>query len=119
MESNNFFNTIQQGLRITVGAAAEIVETLKDSTKREQTLSELKSEWLKKSEIWAEKGAMTEEEARQIIEKIFNKEYNQSQSNQNKNSNTTANTTVISEIQDLNEAIINLRQELEKANQSN
>lgn len=67
-ENNPIFNSLQQGFRITVGAAASLVETLQDSQKRQLTLQDLQQEWGKKAEQWAEKGSATEIEARQYVD---------------------------------------------------
>lgn len=123
MKSNNFINIIQEGLRTAVGAAASAVETLQDSQKREQTLSELNEEWQKKSQEWAEKGQITEKEARKMIEDFFNqKNKNTSDNSYDSESSSSNNSNVYSsksniedEIQDLTKTIISLREELEKS----
>lgn len=117
MESNNFFNFIQQGLRTAIGATTIVVETLQDSQKRQQTLSELNEEWHKKSQEWAEKGEITEQEARRFIENFLQK---QGKNTRNCSSDSVAKneTNIVSEIQELNQAIVSLRTELEKNNQS-
>lgn len=62
----------QQGFRITVGAAASLVETIQDQKKREMALQELQTQFSKNSQEWARKGEMTEQEARIFIEKFLN-----------------------------------------------
>lgn len=127
MESNNFFNLVQQGFRTAIGATTSVVETFQDPQKREQTLSELNEEWQKKSKEWAEKGEITEQEARRMIEKFFQKQGESSETNiydsttedRIKTSSTSrVKPNTASEIQELNEAIVSLREELEKINQS-
>ncbi|MFN9175685.1 MAG: thylakoid-associated protein, partial [Synechocystis sp.] len=67
--SNNLLvNTLQQGFRITVGATASLVETLQDPQKRQITFQDLQQQWGQKAEQWAEKGSVTEAEARQYVE---------------------------------------------------
>lgn len=67
----NFFDIFQKGFRVTVGAAATLVETLQDPQKREVTLSEFRTELQNRASEWSEKGEMTEQEARKFLEKIF------------------------------------------------
>ena len=50
MADNNIFAFLQQGLRTVVGATAEAIETLQDTQKRNQAISELNQEWQKKSQ---------------------------------------------------------------------
>lgn len=127
MESNNLFNLVQQGFRAAIGATTSVVETLQDPQKREQTLSELNEEWQKKSQEWVQKGEVTEKEARRMIDNFLQKKGQSSQSNiyesNNDNMTNASNSSsqsfsTASEIQELNEAIVSLRIELEKLNQS-
>jgi cell shape-determining protein MreC len=60
MAENNLFSFLQQSLRTVVGATTEAIETLQDTQKRNQAISELNQEWQKKSQEWAEKGSLTE-----------------------------------------------------------
>ncbi|AMA07923.1 MULTISPECIES: hypothetical protein [unclassified Picosynechococcus] len=69
--STNFFELFQKGFHVTVGAAATLVETIQDPTKREVTISEFRTELQNRAEEWSEKGEMTEQEARKFLEKIF------------------------------------------------
>jgi polyhydroxyalkanoate synthesis regulator phasin len=125
MDSNNLFDAIQQGFRTVVGAAASTLETLQDNQKREKTFSELKNQWEKCSQEWSEKGEITEKQAREMFDKWIQKE----SKNQTNSTPTTIDTTaeevsptvssatnINKDIKSLTEAIIDLRQELEKAN---
>jgi DNA phosphorothioation-dependent restriction protein DptG len=127
METNDFFNFVHQGFRTAVGATASIVETLQDPQKREQTLSEINEQWQKKSDTWAKKGEVTEEEARRMIEKFFHqqeqnresritKSVGENQEDISAGSFSQANSA--QEIQELSATIVSLREQLEKANQS-
>jgi polyhydroxyalkanoate synthesis regulator phasin len=126
MESNNnFLNLVQQGFRTAVGATTSLMETLQDPQKREQTLSELNEEWQKKSQEWAEKGATTEQEARRLIENFWQKKSPESNTDESTGESTPDASTASSakpnparEVQELTEAIVSLRTELEKTNQS-
>ena len=41
MDKTTLFQTLQQGLHVTVGATATLIETIQDPLKRNETLSEL------------------------------------------------------------------------------
>lgn len=118
MTDNNVFNFLQQGVRTIVGATTEAIETLQDTQKRNQAISEFNQEWQKKSQEWAEKGTLTEAEARKIIEKFF-----QSRGHGN-NDSSPQEIPIESEqnpydgLKELTEEIISLREELEKLNSS-
>src|ERR687885_1204264 len=71
MNSNNLLDLLQTGFRVSLGATTSLVETLQDSQKREESLSQLRFELSQRVTEWAEKGAITEQEARSFIEQIW------------------------------------------------
>lgn len=115
MESNTIFNLIQQGFRTAVGATASVVETLQDSQKRTQILSDLNTEWQQKSQEWAQKGTITEQEARKIIEQFF-KGYTNKNSNSYENIEVKSVDNQTNGIQELTREIVALREEVQKLN---
>lgn len=115
MESNIFVDTIKQSFRTAVGATAYLVETLQDDQKRNELLSELNTKWAEKSQEWQEKGALTEQEARRIIENFFQQQANQGQTQQSYSYTRSNNDDSYSQdIRDLTQEIISLRNELKK-----
>ncbi len=68
MNSDNLTQLLQQRFRITLGATASLVETLQDPQKRNQNLSDLRSELNHLTQEWAEKGEVTEQEARNFVD---------------------------------------------------
>lgn len=116
MNDNNFTDIIQQGLRIAIGATTSAVETLQNPEKINSKLNELNAEWQQKSTIWAEKGAVTEEEAKRMIEKFFQQEKNQNNSTTSSSSSVNSRSNSTQEIRKLTQEIIILKDELEKAN---
>ena len=126
MNANNLFELVHQGFRVTVGAATSLVETLRDPQKREETLSELQRELRQRTQEWAEKGAITEREARQAIEGWLQQQTGKKSSGERGSSSQPASTAttptkvnIPSELQELLEQIIALRTELEQSRQSN
>lgn len=118
MDSNNITNILQQGFRTLIGATAEAIETIQNTEKRNQTLSQLTTELQKKSQQWQEKGTLTEEEAKKIIEKLFQHQNQRSTTNDNFTQEIEVKTAdnPYQNIQQLTQDIISLRQELEKMN---
>jgi len=124
MDKTALFQTLQQGLHVTVGATATLIETLQDPQKRTETFSELQNTLHQQAQQWAEKGLVTEEEARRLIDNWLAK-YKSSGSGCSNSSNSSTGginvsyTNAQSEIQDLTDQIIALKTELEQTRQSN
>jgi polyhydroxyalkanoate synthesis regulator phasin len=116
MENNILFNIVQQSFRTALGATAEVVETLQDNQKRNQILSDLNAQWQEKSQIWSEKGTMTEQEAKKIIEQFFKGYNNKNQTPQN--IEITLEDNENGSITELTKEIIALREELQNLNES-
>lgn len=115
MENNTIFNLIQQGFRTAVGASASVVETLQDSQKRSQILSDLNTEWQQKSQEWEQKGTITEQEARKIIEQFF-KGHSSKSSNPYEDIEVKSVDNQSNGIQELTREIVALREEVQKLN---
>ena len=122
MNSNNLLDFLQTGLRVSLGATTSLVETLQDAQKREESLSQLQSDLSQKVTEWAEKGAITEQEARRLIEQIWRQ---QGQAERSPETETPSDapdvppTTVTShstqrEIEELTAQLAAIRTELEK-----
>ena len=122
MDKTTLFQTLQQGLHITVGATATLIETIQDPLKRNETLSELQDTFQQQTEQWAEKGLVTEEEARRLMDSWLAK-YKPANDNGGATGATEGGnityTNAQSEIQDLTEQIIALKAELEQTRESN
>lgn len=112
MNTDSIFQLIQQSFRVGVGLTAYVLETLQDPAKRNQTLVELQQEITRKTEEWARKGEITEQEAREFLDQWL-KQQSSSTTPQGYTSSTHTKATVDQEIQQLTEKIITLRQELE------
>jgi polyhydroxyalkanoate synthesis regulator phasin len=124
MDKTTLFQTLQQGLHVTVGATATLIETIQDPLKRNETLSELQDTFQQQTEQWAEKGLVTEEEARRLMDSWLAKykpptaTTNGGSTGATEGGNITY-TNAQSEIQDLTEQIIALKAELEQTRESN
>ena len=53
----------KKGFLVTLGATTSVVESIQDSQKREENLSQLNLGFDQLSQIWANKGEVTESEA--------------------------------------------------------
>jgi polyhydroxyalkanoate synthesis regulator phasin len=124
MNNNNLFQFVQQGFHVAVGAATDLCETFADPQKRTETLSSLQTELGEKTGEWARKGQVTEQEARRTLETFLNQRgWRQTATTSQPSTETVSNPTstdnkVQSELQELTEQIIALRNELEELRKS-
>lgn len=124
MNSNSLLQIIQQGFRVTIGATTSLVETIQDPRKRTEALSQIQLELEQKTKEWANKGEVTEQEARRIIDNLISqrgwqkKSGTTSTNNQPSSSTNSSGNSVQSGLEELTEQIIALRQDLEELRQS-
>lgn len=122
MNSNNLLQLLQTGLRASLGATTSLVETLQDPQKREENLSQLRTQLSQRVAEWAEKGEITEQEARSYIETILRQQSNSERSSTTETPSETTTTpptppaspSVQLEIEALTAQIAAIRTELEK-----
>lgn len=121
MNSNNLLGLLQTGFRVSLGATADFVETLQDPLKREESFSQLRSELSQRVTEWAQKGEITEQQARQFIDEILRQQNNPGRSSATETPServttpfpTTAAPNVQLEIEELTAQIAAIRTELE------
>ena len=112
--NNLLINTLQQGFRITVGATASLVETLQDPQKRQLTFQDLQQQWGEKSTQWAEKGILTEAEARQYVDQWLAQMRKNSPVGDPNGGQTIDFATAQAELERLTQEIITLKEDLAK-----
>ncbi len=122
MNSNTLLDLVHAGFRVSLGATASLIETVQDPLKREEALSQLRLELNQRVREWAEKGEITEQEARRLIEQILRQQTNPGRSASTGTSSSTTVTTqpttttspnVQLEIEELTVQIAAIRSELE------
>lgn len=121
MNSDTVVRLLQKGFRVTLGATASLVEILQDPQKRETNLAKLRTELDQLAQEWAEKGEMTEREARSYVDSLI------AQRRGSADSTTTVTTTATTvpqtspevqlELQELTAQLAAIRAELEKLRQ--
>lgn len=120
MSNNAAANLLQKGLRITIGATTTLVETLQDPQKRQQTFTELQSQLSQQTQLWAEKGEITETEAKRWVETWLTQQKQQRTHTSSNSSNSTSVTNIRfsdaqREIEELTAQILALKTELEQS----
>ena len=118
MNNNNLFQIAQQGFRVTIGAATSLVETVQNPQKRTEILSQIQADLSQKTQEWSEKGEVTEQEAKQFLDSLFNKQTAGVNHQETPSYSTEPQTNTTSDLQQLTDEIIALRRELEQIRQS-
>ncbi|GAC1483620.1 MAG: hypothetical protein NVS2B14_21690 [Chamaesiphon sp.] len=120
MNPDDLTQILQQGLRVTLGATASLVETLQNPQKRTQRLSQIESELSQLAQEWALKGEMTEQEARNFVDSLLTRQSpsptptDASDTAATPRQQTTPPTSAELELQELTAQIAAIRAELEK-----
>jgi len=117
MNPDNLVQSLQNSLRVTVGAATSIVEGIQDPVKREEAMATFQLDWNSMTEKLAEKGEVAEREALNFVEKTFVQSPSTS-NDRSANRNTTprpqTSSQATQELRDLTDELTALRQELEQ-----
>jgi polyhydroxyalkanoate synthesis regulator phasin len=122
MNSDTLLELFQTSFRTTLGATSSLVEAIQDPQRMPQTLNQTWSQFTTNPnqllQDWADKGAVTEQEARQVVDRLWQQQRNPSAVG------VTVNTTatpvapdVQTELQALTEQLISLREELAQLRQ--
>lgn len=109
---------LQKGFRVTIGATATLIEVLQDPQRREQNLSKLRLELDQLAQDWAEKGEITEQEARSFVDTFIAQRRSESGQSASEVTVTTIATPVVPvstevlELQELTVQLATIRAEL-------
>lgn len=123
--------TVQRGFHIALGATATLVEDLQNPDKINQTLRRLSDDRDSVVQEWIDKGAMTEQDARKLVDSLlagqgFGSSTSSSGGPSSSNGYTTITTTALpvesasldADLKELTAQIAALRQALEQARQN-
>ena len=126
MDSNNLLEFLQTGFHVSLGATTALIESLQDPQKREENFSSLNSDFEQQLTRLAEKGKITEQEARSYLESMWTQANNSGEpastatpTNTSVTPPTSTTTNTQQEIEELTAQIAALRTELEQLRQSN
>jgi polyhydroxyalkanoate synthesis regulator phasin len=124
MNSDNAINLLKKGFHVTLGATSSLVESIQDPIKREENLAQLRMGPNEFAEILAEKGAVTEVEARKFVDNVV-AQYQPSASSYNTGTSAASASTSPSidpnlqlELQDLTKQLAELRAQLNSSRNS-
>jgi polyhydroxyalkanoate synthesis regulator phasin len=119
MNSDTTINLLKKGFHVTLGATSSLVESIQDPIKREENLAQLRMGPNEFAEVLAEKGAVTEVEARKFVDNVV-AQYKPSASSYSTSPASTATSTSIDptlqlELQDLTKQLAELRAQLKNS----
>jgi multidrug resistance efflux pump len=89
MDQTNPLQLLQKGFHVALGATTSVVESLQDPTKRQENMAHLRLDPLQLAQILEQKGAVTEQDARILVDTLMAQ-----QGNGNWNGASTQTTTV-------------------------
>lgn len=121
MNADHLVQLLQNGFRVTLGATASLVEVIQDPEKRHENLSKLNQEWSILSSEWAQKGEVTEQEARNFVDTLLAQRTSQPVASDFGTTVTTpsASPEIQLELQELTAQIVAMRAELETLREQN
>ncbi len=113
MNSDNFIQILQKGFHVTLGATTSLIEVLQDPQKRDENFSKLGAEFNELAQIWAEKGEITEQEARNFVDKMWKQRQNQ-QNQYTSSDGDTNNIDIIDISATTSETPANIKEDLQE-----
>ena len=122
MNPDNLTQIIQKGFHLTLGATSFFMETLQNSSKRDENLNKLNSDFNQLTEEWAQRGERTEREARNFVDTILNQQNSQANTDSINVPSTPVSDFVQSDIQrdllELTQEVADLRAALQQSQKS-
>ena len=122
MNPDDLTQIIQKGFHLTLGATSFFMETLQNTSKRDENLKKLNSDFNQLTEEWAQRGEMTEREARNFVDTILNQQNSQVNTDSINVPSTPVSDFVQSDIQrdllELTQEVADLRAALQQSQKS-
>jgi polyhydroxyalkanoate synthesis regulator phasin len=116
MNSDNAIDLLKKGFHVTLGATSSLVESIQDPIKREENLAQLRMGPNEFAEVLAERGVVTEVEARKFVDNVV-AQYKPDASSYSAGTalaspSTSIDPTLQLELQDLTKQLAELRAQL-------
>ena len=116
MNPDAIFQTVQKGFRVSIGAAGTLIESLQNPRVGEDALNKLRTNPTELADELANRGEVTEREARTFVDSLMNQARSSGSSTPGEYSSPTAGPAapadVQADLQDLITQITALRKEL-------
>jgi polyhydroxyalkanoate synthesis regulator phasin len=119
VDLTNPIKLLKKGFHVSLGATSSLLESIQDPRKRDENLAQLRLGPNQVTEIWSEKGEITEQEARKFVDSLV------SQANATSSGTSRPTTTVTTpetskaqtELEELTSHLADLRSQLAKEKQ--
>ena len=119
--NDDLVNILHKGFRVTLGATASVLESIQDPVKRQENLQKLSSDPQQLTVLadeLAEKGKVTEKEARNLVDAILAQKRGNNTGDTSYNYANTSRVVIDSdlqwEIEELTSQVIALKDDLQK-----
>jgi polyhydroxyalkanoate synthesis regulator phasin len=117
MNPDTLIQTVQKTYRVTIGAAATLLDSVQDSQLREENFAKLRSNPNQLIDDLAIKGETTEQEARKFVDGVFSQQSGQSSAAPRPTDSSTpsaATSSIQQDLQELTAQMAAIRAELER-----
>lgn len=111
MDSRNPIELLQKGYYATLGVATSVVESIQDQEKRQENIAQLRLDFSQLAEIWADKGKVTETEARKFVDIVL--ERPDAPSSSPESTSPSSRRRIEDDLISLTETLAAIRQDLE------
>jgi polyhydroxyalkanoate synthesis regulator phasin len=120
VDLTNPIKLLKKGFHVSLGATSSLLESIQDPRKRDENLAQLRLGPNQVTEIWSEKGEITEQEARKFVDSLV------SQANSTSSGASRPTPTVTTpetskaqtELEELTSHLADLRSQLAKEKQA-
>ena len=121
MYPDDLAQTLQKGIRVTLGATASLIEAIQDPENSSQKFSEIGNDVNRLTEELEVKGEITEREARQMVDSLLSQVPNPFTDAESETRTTTVttvaspvvNVSVQNDLEALTQELAEIRQEIE------
>jgi polyhydroxyalkanoate synthesis regulator phasin len=114
MNADTLIQTLQKGYRVSIGATASLIESLQDAQQRDVNFAKLRSDPNQLIEDLAIKGEITEQEARNFVDRVFTTSTPVSNPDPRPSSPPSATNPIQQDLEELTAQLAALRVELER-----
>ncbi|MBW4552275.1 MAG: hypothetical protein KME35_14385 [Aphanocapsa sp. GSE-SYN-MK-11-07L] len=121
MDLSNPIKLLQKGFHVSLGATSSLLESIQDPRKREENLAQMQLGVDQVTQIWSEKGVVTEQEARKFVDSLVSQmpQANSPSSAPSRPAPTgPENSQTQTELEELTSQLADLRSQLEQDRQA-
>ncbi len=123
MDLTNPIKLLKKGFHVSLGATSSLLESIQDPRKRDENLAQLRLGPNQVTEIWSEKGEITEQEARKFVDSLVSQASQTNATNSGSSgpapsAATPETSKAQTELEELTSQLAELRSQLSKERQT-